>query len=975
MNRGKPKKGNDNSSRRSPDQTYPKKKHKVSATSSEGHEIEIRNKPREAQSGLPAKLKAGTLGRRIKLITNCYPLNIPDGVIYHYDVTVKKNRVSKSCESESSSENSDSEENTTDRDERNPETEIADNEDLTGAANQRKTKKKKYNCLNTKLNRQVIKTMIEAYDVFKDSHPVFDGKSNLYTRHPLDIGEKFKCEVVLGQEAPFHSRNPNKNRMTHFRVVLKPIKTKDSAHGCEISLEPLHAFFEGRTTSAPEEAMMALETVLRNTPCLRLVPVGRSFFYLPHPDYIHPLGGGKEIWYGYRQSIRLGQWKPMVNLDTTATAFYKRRPLLQYIAETLETSVEGLNHMGAVDARSLNRMSRELKNLKIEVTHLRGYRRPYRIQEDLTVEGANRTTFEKEDENGRRIRMTVAEYFARTYQRLRFPHLPCIQIKCKVTSAEGETSRMIFLPVEVCEIVEQHCNKELTPKEVTEMIKFTAKPPSRRFEEIEGVFRNADFKNDEYLKEFEMEVLPQPMRVEARVLDPPSLRYDQENKVKPNNGVWNMIGQKYFGKACVKSWVLLSFADSKIIKLGVLEKFAECLKDMANTQGIQMGKHKYLHQVKTSSCSKQDAQNILVEMKNKYGTDLIVIVLQSNKAKNKTIYNAIKRVAETTGVGIITQCMKADNVIKCMTPKNPKYKFDASFISNLCLKINTKMGGVNHLLTPGETPVILRDEPVIVIGADVNHPGPTDARNPKPSLAAVVATLNSNASRYAVTLSSQINAKENKQVEEIIRGLKDMVVSLLKEFYIHTRQKPQKIIFYRDGVSDGQFKEVQKEEIKSIREACESLPGDYRPGITYIIVQKRHHFKSKPVDERDGAGPMKNVPPGSVIDTTVTHPLNADFFLYGHLGIKGTSRPGYYTVAADDNEFTADQLEKLTYFLCYAYARCTRSISLPAPVQYAHLAAYRARLHLMSREEEGHNQGLPRALEIDPSLKDSMYFI
>jgi eukaryotic translation initiation factor 2C len=54
----------------------------------------------------------------------------------------------------------------------------------------------------------------------------------------------------------------------------------------------------------------------------------------------------------------------------------------------------------------------------------------------------------------------------------------------------------------------------------------------------------------------------------------------------------------------------------------------------------------------------------------------------------------------------------------------------------------------------------------------------------------------------------------------------------------------------------------------------------------------------------------------------------------------------------DDNRFTADELQALTYQLCHTYVRCTRSVSIPAPAYYAHLVAFRARFHLMDRDKE-----------------------
>ena len=67
---------------------------------------------------------------------------------------------------------------------------------------------------------------------------------------------------------------------------------------------------------------------------------------------------------------------------------------------------------------------------------------------------------------------------------------------------------------------------------------------------------------------------------------------------------------------------------------------------------------------------------------------------------------------------------------------------------------------------------------------------------------------------------------------------------------------------------------------------------------------------------------------------------------------QGTSRPSHYHVLWDDNGFSADELQCLTYQLCHTYVRCTRSVSYPAPAYYAHLVAFRARYHLQEREDK-----------------------
>lgn len=122
---------------------------------------------------------------------------------------------------------------------------------------------------------------------------------------------------------------------------------------------------------------------------------------------------------------------------------------------------------------------------------------------------------------------------------------------------------------------------------------------------------------------------------------------------------------------------------------------------------------------------------------------------------------------------------------------------------------------------------------------------------------------------------------------ELIQDLKEMVKSLLRKFYRQTKLKPRRIFFYRDGVSEGQFKDVIEREVASIQEACMSLDQEYHPGITFIVVQKRHHTRFFPADQpttRSG-----NVPAGTIVDRDIVHPREFDFFLCSHDGIQVSS--------------------------------------------------------------------------------------
>jgi len=292
------------------------------------------------------------------------------------------------------------------------------------------------------------------------------------------------------------------------------------------------------------------------------------------------------------------------------------------------------------------------------------------------------------------------------------------------------------------------------------------------------------------------------------------------------------------------------------------------------------------------------------------------------------------------------------------------------------LKINTKLGGINHVIDPSEKSPVFR-EPVIIFGAHVTHPSPTESGIP--SIAAVVASMDANATKYCARVLAQRHEKSGG-AQEIINHLAVMVKELLMEFYKANRgRRPSTIIFYRDGVRESQFDQVLVHEVGAVQVACMMVEKEYRPRITFIVVQKHHHTRLFCEDRRDVSGKAQNVPPGTTVDRGITHPYEFDFYLCSHYGIQGTSRPTHYHVLYDDNAFTADNLQQLTYQLCHVYARCTRSVSMPAPACYARLVAFRARRHVTNG---GNGRGWDtvdleksaRAIQVHERMKGAMYF-
>uniref|UniRef100_A0A803LZQ6 Uncharacterized protein n=1 Tax=Chenopodium quinoa TaxID=63459 RepID=A0A803LZQ6_CHEQI len=293
-------------------------------------------------------------------------------------------------------------------------------------------------------------------------------------------------------------------------------------------------------------------------------------------------------------------------------------------------------------------------------------------------------------------------------------------------------------------------------------------------------------------------------------------------------------------------------------------------------------------------------------------TSIILCVLADRK--NSEIYGPWKKKA-LVELGVVTQCLA------------PQGFANERYLTNLLLKINAKLGGVNRRLAVERNIPVLIDKPMIIFGMDVYHDSP--GQSGVPSIAAVVSSRASSIYRYRASVRSQ-----SPKVE--------MIESLYQP--LPTGEDGGII---RDGVSESQFKQVLNIEFEQILQACKVLDESWSPKFTIIIAQKNHHTKFfKP----ESPNKYDNVPPGTVVDSKVCDPRYYDFYMCAQAGMIGTSRPTHYHVLLDQNAFTADDLQQLIHYLSYVYQRSTTAISIAAPIQYAHLAASQA-AHFLKYED------------------------
>ncbi|CAK7326137.1 unnamed protein product [Dovyalis caffra] len=778
------------------------------------------------------------------------------------------------------------------------------------------------------------KLVKENSAVLSGALPAYDGRKNLYS--PVEF-QKNRLEFYVSLPIPtsksslpsgeFNFLQEKHQQLKLFRINVKLVSKLD---GKELSR---YLSKEGDDwIPLPQDYLHALDVVLRESPVERCIPVGRSL-YSSSMGGTKEIGGGAVALRGFFQSLRPTQQGLALNVDFSVTAFHESIGVISYLQKRLEF----LRDLPQRKTRSLvgeerKEVEKALKNIRIFVCHRETVQR-YRVC-GLT-EGATENLWFA-DRDGKNLRLL--NYFKDHYNYdIQFRNLPCLQIS---------RSKPCYLPMELCMICEgQKFLGKLSDDQTARILKMGCQRPKERKSIIDGVMRGSvGPTSGNQGREFKLHISREMTRLSGRILQPPKLRLGDGGHVRDlipsrHDRQWNFLDSHVFEGTRIHRWALVSFGGTLDQKSNI-PKFTNQLSQRCEQLGIFLNKNTIISPQYEPTQVLNNVSLLESKLKKIYSAasnnlQLLICVME----KKHKGYADLKRIAETN-VGVVTQC--------CLYPNLGK--LSSQFLANLALKINAKVGGCTVALynsLHSQIPRLLRsNEPVIFMGADVTHPHPLD--DVSPSVAAVVGSMNwPAANKYVSRMRSQTHR------QEIIQDLGAMVKELLDDFYQELNELPKRIIFFRDGVSETQFYKVLKEELQAIREACSRFPG-YRPPITFAVVQKRHHTRLFP-DETDPSSTQnqfsdENIPPGTVVDTVITHPREFDFYLCSHWGVKGTSRPTHYHVLWDENQFTSDELQKLVYNLCYTFVRCTKPVSLVPPAYYAHLAAYRGRLYLERSE-------------------------
>lgn len=726
--------------------------------------------------------------------------------------------------------------------------------------------------------------------------------------------------------------------------------------------------------------------VLQNN---HVVGIGSNkFFLIDKSTKKHELEKGLYLVMGTFASVRCSFDNIQVNLNPTPAIFYKSVKSNGDQMNVLDLIAEFLNLKGLPTERDIRKSEQFMKGVKI--------RRQYLPKASAkAILGFNfkdnSETLKFRDSDDKLV--TVKQYFKQRWSiSLKYPKLPLIKISLEA-----------YLPMELGLIMpNQQYKGELA--DPAKIIKITASRPMERAKLI--ALANSNL----FQKQVDFGTIDQKFTVvPARVLSAPTIEYAKNQKVTyrdvPANGKnetkkgnWNLENFQFVEPARAKQYLfgicLLKDGSVTKEKIGAFSSAVPLFLSELGRLGIPIRKSNNGHDfrkysvdlqhesVKTQAGLEATLTSIFKKAKSQDKCDYLLVLLPRS---DTTYYLSVKRVCDLK-VGILNSCS-----ILSVFIKQRRGSFDTMTYAQMAMKVNIKLGGSNHKLSHQDSASLVDKNgvPIMILGADVTHPT-GQINHESVSIASCVASEDGIFNKFPGSIRIQSGG------QEVIKDIKGMVLERLENFHNKVKKLPSRVLFYRDGVSEGQYYTVLKEELSKIKAAfaeygrSKKVPK-YSPTITFMIVVKRHHTRFIPL-EKNAKDPRtnkvvavqsyENVIPGTTVDRDITSQAYFDFYIQSQQALQGTGVPAHYYVLHDENNYTSDQIQRITYNLCHTFSRATKSVKIVPAAYYADLLCTRGRDYIygFAKDTTLGSSPIERANAklgdgIAPNIRNTMFYI
>ncbi|KAI1718340.1 piwi domain-containing protein [Ditylenchus destructor] len=640
---------------------------------------------------------------------------------------------------------------------------------------------------------------------------------------------------------------------------------------------------------------------------------------------------GSYLGIGAQKSVRFVEGPLKVRGTNAALIVETKKTPFHIVESVLDKSKRLIRDIHNLRDGDFAKIDKILTGLQVETSHL-GYLHRFMVK-GLDMESARQKEINVDGKN-----MSVEQYFKDKYNyTLSEPTLPLIKARGK---NEFKSS---YFPMELCYVADNQRVKtnQQTPKQVQEMIKKCAIPPLNLKSQNDLTFESLNLKENDFLKNAQIRVVDHPLSINGRTLPPPELEFGKRfiTRVNQTNFTWQ--GKEFLIPSVCTKWEAHAFLAPRE---RLMEKdfgvFLNRFVSEANHRGMQMppvSKFELLH-----SDSKTLKAKIQQAAEN--GCDFF-LAIHPDAADD--LHCDVK--LYESNFSIVTQAIRYGTLMNMIQRGQPQT------IMNIVNKTNVKLGGLNYSLSVNSLDALeTLGKETLYIGFGMNHPGGGLGMGDEVEEASTAGKgQEKTAAPSIIGYSANVGLKHPFEFigdficqqplrDEKIGVIRTIIDRCLQKYRENRKADPQRIILYRNGCGEGQFLSILKYELALIKLALQKAKCS--APVTMLISNKMQNirFFYKEIDSR--ARPAdQNIKPGTVVDHSVTHPIFSEFFLNSHRALQGTSRTPKYTVLVNENNLSLEQMERITYQLCYGHQIVNLPTSLPSPVYIANRYAERGR--------------------------------
>jgi eukaryotic translation initiation factor 2C len=771
---------------------------------------------------------------------------------------------------------------------------------------------------------------------------VFTNRCRSGKRLPRD---EFRIEVDLdGEEAqdraaqglaPRGGRNADKNK---HKLYVKFTRKLD--------FSSLQSFLNGQISYSTEciDTINFLDHLMREGPSLKYTQIKKSFFQRGEQRF--DLGGGVEAFKGVFSSLRPCLNDKLekgltVNVDVANGTFWRQQDLGRAVCASfggLTPQQFGARFQAAQSEWRISVFKKDLRRFKrvgVTATHCKP---PVQYTIDEFVDkDVNQATFTDKDGNT----VSLKQYFFQKYKINLMTGVPVVKMTKKIRG------KAVYLPIDVLKIdPNQRYNTKLSDKQTSEMIKFAVTVPKDRWAAVMHGVQLLGWQQDKFLNHYGLHINPTPAKVKAVLLPPPKSCFGAKSKQATVDardllqGRWRLDGRVFAlpnTDQPIRAWGVCVIQGRGSVSPEAAKKFAqEFVKIYTSHGGVisshpQHGTTPWIGPGNLADGGEM-VNKAYQQTGNRYQTRPSLMFFIVND-RNIDVYRRIKKSMDIR-FGVVSQVIQSKHAMTA----------SAQYISNVCMKVNAKLGGATNVAMSTVIPKLnpkAASTPTMVVGADVSHPAPGAGSADAASFAAITVSNDATFTRYWAEVQTNGHRVEMVTTSNIEEHFGHMAKNWMQR--LGRGQPPKRVIYIRDGVSEGQYAAVLNEEVRDMKAVFAKLGCKTAPDFCVMIAGKRHHIRFFP----DQGDRNKNPLPGTLVESGCTHPHEFDFYLCSHVAIKGTARPIHYQcILNEKGAWQAAEIQQFLFEHSYQYIRSTTPVSLHPAVYYAHLAADRARAHV-----------------------------